>query len=546
MKKSIFFFAAVAALFSCAKENPVSDTPAVNTPAEETFSIEIKATAPSDGNDAVTANDNTRSTLVDGGVDADGKPKKFVYWSKGDAIKVLLFPNTVNHNAAFDGPSGVFVSNFSQESAKSAGFRCDAWSWGSKVTEQGISKSLQPNGIAIYPATATATSSKPYNMYVTANTEVSFILPSNQNAVKDNIESNLNFSYANVSLTSIQQTVENGADTDVTFNNACAMIELTLPSSLDKKVTSVSLKSNTDVPLTGKGTVKLTGHNNIIASPFGVDVTEGNGVVLNNANGFEAGAKYYAVVWPGNHTSGLTITFTAEDGTKATKTTGAVELTASKVKPYTFNKGLVFESASYDYYYSDATVGNDPNPAGKSVIGVIFYNGNPRNLDATLPSSCTHGLAISVKKAQLKWHTANLPNSNYTNYGLGNKSGNIWGYEAKHLWKHSVGMDLNLFNISSPIPSLPVTGDYVSETGWYHATNCELSLLAADYARVKDLLAACSGDALPTSSNSGFWTPLANSTSKAYLAYYQSYSNSFYLSGTTLTYAYYIYPIFAF
>lgn len=541
MKKSIFFFAALAALFSCAKENPVTEAPVA-----ETFSIEIKATAPSDGNDAVTANDNTRSTLVDGGVDANGKPKKFVYWSKGDAIKVLLFPNTVNNNASYDGPSGVFVSNLTQDSAKSAGFRCDSWSWGSTVTDRGISKSLQPNGIAIYPATATATSSKPLDTYVYANTEVSFTLPSNQNAVKDNIESNLNFSYANVSLTSIQQTVDNGADTDVTFNNACAMIELTMPSTLDKKVTSISLISNTNVPLTGKGTVKLTGYNNIIASPFGVDVTEGNGVVLNNANGFEAGAKYYVVAWPGNHSSGLTIEFVAEDGTKATKKTGSVELIASMVKPYTFNKGLVFESASYDYYYSDATLGNDPNPAGKSVIGVIFYNGNPSNLDATLPSSCTHGLAISVKKAQLKWHTASLPNSNYTNYGLGNKSGNIWGYEAKHLWKYSVGMDLNLYNISSPIPSLPATGDYVSGTGWYHATNCELSLLAADYTRVKDLLAACSGDALPTSSNSGFWTPLAYDTSKAYLAYYQSYSNSFFLSGTTLTYAYYIYPIFAF
>lgn len=549
MKKSIFFFAAVAALFSCAKENPMTEAPVA-----ETFSIEIKATAPSDGNDAVTANDNTRSTLIDGGVDANGKPKKFVYWSKGDAIKVLLFPKH-NINASFDAPSGVFYSNFSQESAKSAGFRCDAWSWGSTILQNGISYSLNGNGIAVYPSTATAVSKKPSGSPKICDTEVSFVLPSTQNAVKNNIESNLNFSYATVSLNSIQQTIENGADTDVTFNNACAMIELTMPSTLDKKVTSISITSNNDVPLAGKGVALMSYYKNEIDSNpndsasdhiFKPEISEGAGVTLNNANGFEAGAKYYVVAWPGNHKSGLTIEFVAEDGTKATKKTGSVELIASMVKPYTFNKGLVFESASYDYYYSDATLGNDPNPAGKSVIGVIFYNGNPSNLDATLPSSCTHGLAISVKKAQLKWHTASLPNSNYTNYGLGNKSGNIWGYEAKHLWKYSVGMDLNLYNISSPIPSLPATGDYVSGTGWYHATNCELSLLAADYTRVKDLLAACSGDALPTSSNSGFWTPLAYDTSKAYLAYYQSYSNSFYLSGTTLTYAYYIYPIFAF
>ena len=72
MKKSIVFFAALAALFSCAKENPV-----VETPAEETFSVELFASAPAE--DA-----ETKTTLVEGG--------KFVHWSKGDAIKVWFFP----------------------------------------------------------------------------------------------------------------------------------------------------------------------------------------------------------------------------------------------------------------------------------------------------------------------------------------------------------------------------------------------------------------------------------------------------------------------
>ena len=539
MKKSIILFAAVAALFSCAKENPT-----IETPAQETFTVELTASAPTSEDAPSLASADTRTTLVDGPV-VDGKPSKFVHWSQEDAIKVLFFPKTTELNASFSGPSYEFKSNVTAAASAVADFSCASWSWPGKVKDEGFSKTLMDNGIAVYPSSAIATSSKPLDMRVDCNTEISFLLPSSQNAVENNIETRLNFSWAKVELSTFPNGDGEKTTPHLRFNNACAIIELTMPSTLDKKITSISLVSNSALSLTGKGTVKLTGYNNVVDDPFGVNITDGDGVTLNNPDGFKAGSKYYAVVWPGNHTSGLTITFTAEDGTKATKTTDAVELTASHVKPYTFNKGLVFESASY-YYYSDATVGNDPNPAGKSVIGVIFYNGNPRNLDTTLPSSCTHGLAISVKKAQLMWHTASLPNDNYTSYGLGNKSGNIWGYEAKHLWKYSVGMDLNLYNISSPIPSLPSTGDYVSGSGWYHATNCELSLLAADYARVKDLLAACSGDALPTSSNSGFWTPLAYNTSKAYLAYYQSYSNSFYLTGTTLTYPYYIYPIFAF
>ena len=83
MKKIIIFFAALAALFSCSKENPVDNY----NPADDTYSVTLTASAP--GAD-------TKTTLVDG-VDDKGKPHKFVHWSKGDAIKVLFFPkHTVN------------------------------------------------------------------------------------------------------------------------------------------------------------------------------------------------------------------------------------------------------------------------------------------------------------------------------------------------------------------------------------------------------------------------------------------------------------------
>ena len=112
MKKSLIFFAALAALFSCAKENPV-----VETPSEETFSVELFASAPAEDAD-------TKTTLVDG-VDPEGKPMKFVHWSKGDAIKVLLFPNRSNGNE-ITGPSGVFASHFEEASSAEAFFRTDS------------------------------------------------------------------------------------------------------------------------------------------------------------------------------------------------------------------------------------------------------------------------------------------------------------------------------------------------------------------------------------------------------------------------------------
>ena len=145
MKKSIIFFAALAALFSCAKENPVV------TPAEETFSVEIFASAPAPADKA-----DTKTTLVDGGVDDEGKPIKFVHWSKDDAIKVLFFPG--RHDNAITGPSGVFSSHFDDESSASANFRIDEWSFG--MDQSYVNSRLYSKGIAVYPSSANASSTK--------------------------------------------------------------------------------------------------------------------------------------------------------------------------------------------------------------------------------------------------------------------------------------------------------------------------------------------------------------------------------------------------
>lgn len=521
MKKSILFFAALAALFSCSKENPVDNY----NPADDTYSVTLTASAP--GAD-------TKTTLV------DGEGTKFVHWSKGDAIKVLFFPkHTIN--ADFSGSNGIFESQFEEAQSVSANFTCDSWSWGGTVTEQGISKSLNPEGIALYPANATATSSKPKNMYVNANTELYFVLPSTQNAIKDNIESNLNFSYATIKLSEFENTISNGARTDLTFNNACAMIELTMPSILDKKVTSISIASNSGVSLTGKGNVKLTSYNNVVASPFGVDVTDGNGVTLDNPGGFEPGAKYYIVVWPGEHKSGLTIDFTAEDGTKATKTTGAVELTASKVKPYTFSSGFNFEAPEYDYYYSDGTLGNDPSPANKKVVGVVFFWGNPSEKDAMLDSRYSHGLVLGTSEYKRKWHDGSFPftSDQLKSAGVTNKDGDTYGYTAFY---NLYVMNTNL-TLYKNRPDNPEGGSV-----WYVPTNCEWKMIANKCESLNEKLIACGGSELKLGEI--YWTPLASSPNYQYYVKLEMSNGvcdaKIYSGYKYYQYEYLVRPIFAF
>ena len=227
MKKFIILFAALAAVLSCSKENPVDNY----NPADDTYSVTLTASAPTPG--------DTKTTLVDGG--------SLVHWSKGDAIKVLFFPVRKNSNI-ITGPSGVFTSHFDEVSSAEAYFRTDSWSWAGiphDVMNEQRKNRLMETGVAVYPATATAVSNKPTTSTgAELVSEISFVLPEAQNAVAGNIESELNFSCSLVNRDSFINTVDNGSKTDLHFENTCALIQLTMPTSFEKEVTSVTISSN--------------------------------------------------------------------------------------------------------------------------------------------------------------------------------------------------------------------------------------------------------------------------------------------------------------
>ncbi len=486
MKKSLIFFAALAALFSCAKENPV-----IETPAEETFSVELFASAPAE--DA-----ETKTTLVEGG--------KFVHWSKNDAIKVLFFPNHTNSNT-FNGPGSEFQSDFETETSEKAYFKTNSWSWG--FGSDVVSNRLMATGIAVYPSTAEATSKKTQSG--SANeTELSFTLPDAQKAINGNIESGLNFSYAMVGRDGFKSAVENNRAMDLKFMNACALISLTMPASFEKDVTSVTISSNNEVALTGKGNVDMNYYKDVIHSPFHVtpEVTEtSHTVTLAKADGsaLEAGATYFAVVWPGVHTDGLTISFNAADGTVASKTASAekgVTLTASKVKPYTFSSALEFESVApkeYSYVYADGSQGDDP----ASAVAVIFYHGKPQDIDPNVPAKYSKGLAISLKAYDVKWDTGKP--SNYDSnlkYGNANdlKASSVGGWEARIKWLSS-NSQMTLY--MSDYGSVPE-----GATPWYHGTHKEWNIIFESLTAVNEKLNDVTGaQPIPTSGNKGYWIP---------------------------------------
>lgn len=494
MKKSFILFAALAALFSCSKENAVSP----ETSSQETYSVTLTAVAPTTG-------DDTKTTLVEGG--------KFVHWSKGDAIKVMFAAQPIqdalmNSSDEFDSPGQVLNSYFEEETAKEARFQISNF-----VLNAKNKKFYKQKGIALYPETATAKSNKPNGDNPT--TTVYYSLPKEQTAVKNNIESNLNFSYAVIDI----YEFTSGSVPELQFNNACSLIKLTMPQSFnDKNVVSVTIESNDEKYLSGKGTVDF----NKFPDQFNVSVagdSKNPGVTLKSETGFEPGATYYAVVWPGEH-SGLTFTFTADDESTATVTTSkSVSLVASHVKPYTFSSALQFEDGESwvyyapgegtgKYYYSNGTVGDNPAPTDRTILGVVFYNGNPRTNDTALPERCTHGLAISTKFTNgVRFH-AKTSISGWPSNNKLHAIGSLYGYQAMQAWSDAGELSsLTLYNTNY--------GDIDTErtSGWYHATDKEWNMISSDRNNISQSLSDCGGDGLP-GSNDICWIPIMGSTLK--------------------------------
>lgn len=546
MKKITILFAALAAMVSCNKENPVSP----ETPSQEKYSFSITASAPE-------SEDMTKTTLVEGG--------NYVHWSKGDAIKVLFFGHYGGASHSYDSriwtSSGqVFTSYFEEEAAQEANFRIDNWSWAKGDTW------YKDSGIAVYPSTSTAVSTKKVDSVTdyTFDNEVSFELPVNQEAIEGNIQSGLNFSYARVDHQTFRNTIAGEGSTSLQFKNACALIKLTMPQSFgDKKVTEVSVVSSDYKPLTGYARVKTNTSNSkvsqdVIYSPFTMQVSGDSGVTLTCADGFKAGASYYAVVWPGEH-AGLIITFKADDETTAVVETKAVNLQASHIKPYKFNSELSFagkvvdkypedcvEGETYNYYYSDGTVGDNPRPEGKSVLGVIFYWGNARGLDTQLPAHCTHGMAISVNQHKIAWGKFSggyLPNSDYTTYGLDQHSAN-WGYDSmlklKDLYAASA-VDFTVYTYSYGDIDLNRT------SGWYIPSGKEWDMIN-DNTSLSALLSDCGAAGFITAnspwSTDGYWLPSLGGTRVANVLLF--YSGVTYTTLTIGSDSSYARPIFAF
>ena len=328
MKKLYILLAALAALASCSKE-PIDNTPV----SGESQTITFEAKAP-----RTSISKDTKTTLVD---------HSLVNWSNGDQVKVGFFPKTNGSKNTLNNKNGIFTSTFAESTASSAFFKISGWSWdagnGEKETD------YRTDGLAVYPSSATVYSMRK-RKYDPASTEVSYDLPSEQLALLNSFQSDVNFSYARVNKSDFSAN-----QASLSFLNACSLVKISLPESATG-IAMVEVASKTGTPLTGKfglGYDDLGGYNQ--DDPWSVSkngllnftAVSGNGEVLlyaENGTSLVAGGTYYLVVWPGTHSSGLSFTFTNLEGATCVKeVTQSVTFERAGIESFNFVSEISFK-----------------------------------------------------------------------------------------------------------------------------------------------------------------------------------------------------------
>ena len=273
MKKVFMFFAAVAALASCAKENPV-----IENPVSEAQEVTIEAVAAT-----------TKTQLVDG---------TNVQWTPGDKIKMCFDVKTWVSNNVW---TGVEFQNNGESVSESAFF-----------TGSVDVNNVQDYGFVVYPTTFKFDSRTSGGYGENYTTTISHVLPSAQPAVENTFASDLNLSYAPVTKKQVTNNISSKTPIEVTFQNMCALIKVNLPAE-NYNVKEILVESANG--LTGEYSMlweATSSKQTLKLNSFKSEVKE---VALANEDGsnLTPGASYYAVVWPGQH-NGLTFTFTDENG----------------------------------------------------------------------------------------------------------------------------------------------------------------------------------------------------------------------------------------
>ena len=198
-----------------------------------------------------------------------------------------------------------------------------------------------------------------------------------------------------------------------------------------------------------------------------------------------------------------TVTITAATSSGATSDSSV--MTATCVVTV---KASVAEIVVGEYYYSDGTWGNDPNPSGKTVVGVIFSNANAVAEDPVLARDypkCSNGLVIAkAEYADQDFGSISAYNGHGYYAGLGYDAAGIVSTEKVNGYGNTLAhRDLNasrpgycaFFNATDGVVAAQTASVAVpsSASSWYIPSYREMKLMYDNLSTINASLAKIGG-----------------------------------------------------
>ena len=520
MKKTFKFFAAALAIVaaaSCAKENIQDNQTDVNDDQDVAL-VDMTFDA---GIDSPSDPSSTKTTLVNG---------VKVHWSNGDNILVYRYKaNTTNDK--YSPNQGymfqVLDSSISEDVAAFEGQAADHTMYA-----------------AIYPYASVNTGDSYASSYVF-----------NMATLRDQTAAINNFPTTSWGCANISMTRGTNKGDRFVFENQLAYFKFSVESD---EVYSIELSAEKTIHgyannLSDSGNIGGT-----LAYSPGDDaffVKNDNPITItNNGQPFVAGETYYVAI-PAIKMEGLTMTG---------KSQSSAVLFSFKKTSFTPERNTIYNLGQLkvslpdpakvgDYFYSDGTYSATLDKS-KTVVGVIFYVGDPTADDITLKKdypSCTNGLVLGLEEQKGQLYPSSigwtLPDG-YMNVQGCRYSGGVIRVDPlaslKTGYNNTEVMRLN----NSEANSLKYCQGFPKVSNgsvWYVPTIAEFDEMYKNVSTLNASLSAANATPLNTTKGISYWTTSEESNFTGYVAIYYFENGSLYdgMKGYSTSY---IRPIFAF
>ena len=489
MKKTFKFFAAALAIVaaaSCSKElaNDNTDQGLEQELVHKVFSASLNV------------DDETKTTLHTDGVT--------VHWTEGDKIKVIPADTYKGNDFNVVSIDGTFA-DFEGETVDANSYR------------------------AVYPASA---------YHSNWSTSSTFTFSNGSDALKNQYAVENNFSIAAAFNSSSNFAVSTTSkDEHLYFQNINAYLKVSL--EMDNAAT-IEVSTDKVEGTAGLSTMyDLGGTLNYRVSTGEVYMSSNHSIVFKSEDGsnLKSGVNYYIAI-PAVKMTGLTLVVKDSNGGTLVSFKKAAEFIPVANTIYNLGTLSAPKLSVGDYYYSDGSTSAKLDNT-KTVVGVVFYVGDPTEHDTTLKKDyplCKNGLVLGLKEQKIQLATSSkwaIPDGYMDVVGCSYSGGKVHrldpaaslmtGYNNTEVMCISQG-ETPSYGYLKEFPQVP------NASSWYIPTIAEFDQMYNNLTVINNSLSAANAMTLIAASGTSYWTVCEEKGYNNYVAVYYFATGTLYES----------------